>query len=491
MIYKKLFKNFKKIIKAINLVLIINMLSTNILINCCDNGYKTPIEVNITQINPEPITTPKLPIRTNSDKTSNINQNINIPSTQIAPVALTATPEILVTNKTTVLKTVVSKFKTWGANIWAAFHKLSGWIQDSLRSENISQTARLISVFLLGLLMSLTPCIYPIIPLTVGVLQTQKSRSLSFSFLLSLTYAIGLSLTFAIMGLAAAISGQLFGSISSHPIFVLIIIAQLIYMAGSMFGWYEIYLPRFLQINQKNPKAGSLFSVFSFGVISGTVASPCLSPGLALLLTIVATLANKLLGFILLFTFGLGLSTPLILIGTFSNAMNLLPKAGTWMITVKKLFGWMLVIMSLYFLNKLVPFAPYLVKLITPSQYNLPEIPTQIDYNTARKFAIDDQKKLLIDIGADWCTLCKKLDRRLFYNTQLIDTISKNFIILKVNATDLQSEPYVSLNQKYKIIGVPTVLIIEPKTEALIKVYNSNLLDQSDSEIKQELQNLN
>jgi thiol:disulfide interchange protein len=330
-----------------------------------------------------------------------------------------------------------------------------------------------------------------VIPLTVGALQTQKSRSLGFSFLLSLAYAMGLSLTFAIMGFVAAISGQLFGSFASHPVFVLIVIAQLLYMAGSMFGWYEIYIPRFLQANNKNPKGGSLLSAFSFGVISGTVASPCLSPGLALLLTIVATLANKFLGFILLFTFGLGLSTPLVLIGTFSNAMNLLPRAGMWMVTVKKLFGWLLIGMSLYFLNNIIPFVPYFAKLVTPSQHNLPELPTQTDYNTARNFAIDNRKKLLIDIGANWCTLCKKLDRRLFHNAQLIDSLSENFVILKVNATDPQSEPYVSLNQKYNIIGVPTILILEPKTENLVQRLNSNLLDKTDSEIQKILQNIN
>jgi thiol:disulfide interchange protein len=488
MVNQKLFKKLKIII---NLVLIINLVSISILTHCI-NPTEIPepkklIEINTPHINQELAVT----ISPNNNNNNNNNNN-GLQDTQVL-----ASTEIL--NQTDTEDSTISpvsqpettKSKSWATSIWEFFHTLSNWIQDSLRSEHISQTARLVSVFFLGLLMSLTPCIYPVIPLTVGALQTQKSRSLGFSFLLSLTYAMGLSLTFAIMGFVAAISGQLFGSFASHPIFVLIVIAQLLYMAGSMFGWYEIYIPRFLQINNKNPKSGSLLSAFSFGVISGTVASPCLSPGLALLLTIVATLANKFLGFILLFIFGLGLSTPLVLIGTFSNAMNLLPRAGMWMVTVKKLFGWLLIGMSLYFLNNLIPFVPYFVKLVTPAQQSLPELPTQTDYQTAQKFAIDNQKLLLIDIGADWCTLCKKLDRRLFHNAQLIDVLSKNFVILKVNATDPQSEPYVTLNQKYNIIGVPTVLIIEPKTETLVARYNSNLLEKTDLEIQQTLQILN
>lgn len=469
MVRKSLFKKFKLII---NLVLVINLITSSILTHCADQNIITPIVINTPHINPElaPVKTGRTQLASTEILTQSNSENSITP-----PVSR---PE-------------ATKSKSLLATIWKFFHKLSNWIQDRLRSENISQTARLVSVFLLGLLMSLTPCIYPVIPLTVGALQTQKSRSLGFSFLLSLAYAIGLSLTFAAMGFAAAISGQLFGSFASHPIFVLLVIAQLLYMSGSMFGWYEIYIPRFLQTNKKNPQAGSLLSAFSFGVISGTVASPCLSPGLALLLTIVATLANKFLGFILLFTFGLGLSTPLVLIGTFSNAMNLLPRAGMWMVTVKKLFGWLLIGMSLYFLNNLVPFAPYLTKLIIPGQHDLPELPTQTDYETARKYALDNQKKLLIDIGADWCSLCKKLDRRLFHNAQLIDVLSENFVILKVNATDPQSEPYVSLNQKYNIIGVPTILILEPNTENLLQRYNSNLLERTDAEMQQALQILN
>lgn len=474
---KKLF-NFKNpqnlsLLKLIiNLVLIFNLASTSILTHCADQNIVAPIEINTSHINPG-IQNAQLSVKADHEQLAS-TEILNQSNSEDSSTQQTSQP------KTT-------KSKSWTSSIWEFFHGLSNWVQGRLRSEHISQTARLISVFFLGLLMSLTPCIYPVIPLTVGALQTQKSRSLSFSFLLSLAYAIGLSLTFAVMGLAAAISGQLFGSFASHPVFVLIVIAQLLYMAGSMFGWYEIYIPRFLQINNKNPKAGSLLSAFSFGVISGTVASPCLSPGLALLLTIVATLANKFLGFILLFTFGLGLSTPLVLIGTFSNAMNLLPRAGIWMMTVKKSFGWLLIIMSLYFLNNLVPFVPYFAKLITPAQQNLPELPTQTNYQIARRFAIANKKQLLIDIGADWCSLCKKLDRRLFHNAQLIDLLSENFVILKVNATDPQSEPYASLNQKYNIIGVPTILILEPKTEHLIMRHTSNLLEKTDSEIQQAL----
>ena len=107
------------------------------------------------------------------------------------------------------------------------------------------------------------------------------------------------------------------------------------YLALSMFGFYDMYVPNILQTKNNVNHKGSLFSAFVFGAISGSIASPCLSPGLALLLTIVATLGNNLLGFLLLFSFGIGLSIPLLIIGTFSSSINILPQAGMWMIEVK------------------------------------------------------------------------------------------------------------------------------------------------------------
>jgi len=214
--------------------------------------------------------------------------------------------------------------------------------------------ARFVLVFLLGLLFSLTPCIYPMIPVTIGILQAQASNSMLRNFLSAFLYSLGISTIFAILGLLATFAGQRIGNLMVNPWIILLMVALLTYVALSLFNLYDLYIPRFLK-NKQNLYTGSLLSAFIFGLISGTVASPCVSPGLILVLTIVSNLQNLFLGFFLLFAFGLGLTLPLLVIGTFSTAITMLPQAGEWMVEVKHLLGFILFGMCFYFLNFILP----------------------------------------------------------------------------------------------------------------------------------------
>jgi len=213
---------------------------------------------------------------------------------------------------------------------------------------------RILLVFILGLLVSLTPCIYPMIPITIGILQAQAGQSIFRNFCTAFFYTLGLSTTFALLGLLAAFAGQQVGSLLSNPWIIIIVVALLMYVAFSLFGMYELYIPKFLN-KKNNVYSGSLISAFVFGLISGTVASPCVSPALILVLTIVSSLQNLLWGFMLLLAFGFGMSMPLLIIGTFSTSINILPTAGSWMIEVKHLIGFLLFGMCFYFLNFILP----------------------------------------------------------------------------------------------------------------------------------------
>ncbi len=226
---------------------------------------------------------------------------------------------------------------------------------SNLLKTTESWWVRFLLALLLGFLLSLTPCIYPMIPITVGILQSQGSKSVWRNLLLSLTYTMGIATTFALLGTIAAFSGSMFGNIMHNPWVVGFIVALIVYLAGSMIGFYEMYIPSWLQPNSKTVKGGSLISIFMFGVVSGTVASPCLSPGLLLLLTLVTTFNNMLLGFGLLFVFGIGLGIPLLIIGTFSGSLNVLPRAGQWMVDVKQFFGFIMLATAFYFLQAIVP----------------------------------------------------------------------------------------------------------------------------------------
>lgn len=389
---------------------------------------------------------------------------------------------------------------------------------------------RIVAAILLGLLMSLTPCIYPMIPITMGTLQATSSRSLWKNFLLASAYTLGIATTFALMGLLAALGGATFGAIMSNPLFVLFIVTFLAYLAGSMFGFYEMYIPRFLQPSSTTTRGGSLMSAFILGALSGTFASPCLSPGLVLLLSIVATMGNSLAGFILLFAFGFGLSIPLLLIGTFSSSLTLLPRAGMWMIEVKKIFGVMLMGMCLYYLQALL--MPYVILICaafllfavgswyiyatkkadhtagrryqivvgtlfiiagwytayeafkTWSGLSAIESHQSIwlfDYATARQQAIAEQKNMLLDFGTRVCSLCLAIDKKVFTNPEVFEALTR-VVTVKVDCSD-RGTASTELACKFHVHGYPTILLIDPCNETVIARWSGEFLTMAPTEV--------
>lgn len=230
--------------------------------------------------------------------------------------------------------------------------------------------------FLAGITISFTPCIYPMIPITAGILQGQANTSAFINFLSALAYVIGISLLYASLGYASATSSIIFGQWLGNPYFVTCIIFFFMYMAGTMFGWYELYSPHFFNTPVMEGRRGSLLRSFVLGLIAGTVASPCLTPALAVLLGIVAKEGNPIIGFITLFCFAVGMSLLLLLVGTFSSTMAFLPRSGQWMDYVKKLFGFLTLAVCVNFAQ---PFLSMLAGLIG---YSLISLAAAIYYAT-------------------------------------------------------------------------------------------------------------
>lgn len=404
------------------------------------------------------------------------------------------------------------------------------WLTDRITTSD-SLALRLLLVFLLGLFMSLTPCIYPMIPITAGILQSQGSKSLLTSFLLALSYTVGIATTFAILGLLAAFAGQAMGQLMSHPLFVIPLVCLLVYLALSMIGLYDMYVPRFLQPREHNVRAGSFFSAFTFGAISGVIASPCLSPGLVCLLCLVTTLNSVFLGFLLLFAFGIGLGVPLLIIGTFSSSLNVLPRAGMWMVEIKKIFGFAMLGMCLYFLNYIIP-APimgiilvlftlsigiiflYLSKkahshawrwiynllgvlLLASSVYLSYEAfkkfytksvhsSWQTDYTAALEKARLQNKKLFVDIGAPFCSICRAIDASLFADNSVITYLQENTIAVKLDGSLAQNADVI---KQYKVLGFPTILLINPENQQIIKQWGPELYGNLPQEFIQQVKN--
>lgn len=231
--------------------------------------------------------------------------------------------------------------------------------QKTLESRGLFVS--LILVFLAGVGLSFTPCVYPMIPITVAVIGGQAAagdqsaaRKPLKAFFLSLIYVLGISIVYSAMGVAAASTGALFGTALQSPWVIGFVVVVFVALAMSMFGVYYLRVPSFIS-DRLGTKAGKGFiGVFVMGLISGIVASPCIGPALASLLVYIASTGNKFLGFWMLFVFAWGLGVLLIVLGTFSGAIKALPKSGFWMETVERLFGLLLIGAALYYLSFII-----------------------------------------------------------------------------------------------------------------------------------------
>ncbi len=210
-------------------------------------------------------------------------------------------------------------------------------------------------VFGFGLLMSLSPCIYPMIPITLAVIGAQsQDKGAIHGLIMSITYVIGMAFVYAILG---ALSATVFSGITAfmQSPAILVPIALLLFgLSFSMFGAFELQAPAFLRDRLQGPggsSRGGLFGVFAMGLVAGLVASPCVGPFLAALLVWVATTGNWVLGFFTLFTFGMGMGVLLIGVGTFPALVGTMPQSGGWMDTVKRGMGLLLVAMAFYFVR--------------------------------------------------------------------------------------------------------------------------------------------
>lgn len=210
-----------------------------------------------------------------------------------------------------------------------------------------SVTMAFVAAMLGGVLASLTPCIYPMIPITVGYIGSSNiGGSKSRAFLLSIVYVFGIAVTYAAMGVFAALSGRLFGEFNSSPWSYLLVGNIILLLGLSMLDVFA--LPMFTP--KSNGKKGGLVATFGLGMSSGLVAGPCTAPVLGVLLTYVASTGNGFLGGALLFVFAFGMGILLIVVGTFSGLMATMPKSGNWMVLIKKGLGWLMIILAEYFL---------------------------------------------------------------------------------------------------------------------------------------------
>jgi cytochrome c-type biogenesis protein len=202
-----------------------------------------------------------------------------------------------------------------------------------------------------GVLTSLTPCIYPMIPITVGVIggTAGESPTRNRVVLLTLTYITGLAVFYALLGVIAGMTGQLFGTVSASP-WARLVIGNLLLLFGlAMLDVIPVSAPRGLVSWASRLRGGSFPAVFALGASSGLVAAPCGAPAFAAVLTWVAATGSAVLGFAYLFVFSLGMTALLAVVGIFSGALTALPRSGPWMAWIKKTAGLIMIAVAEYY----------------------------------------------------------------------------------------------------------------------------------------------
>ncbi len=218
---------------------------------------------------------------------------------------------------------------------------------DALREQPL---LALPTLFGAGLLTSLTPCVYPMIPITAAVIAgSAEKSSRKRTVLLTLSYALGLALLYATMGLIAGLTGSLFGTIASNPWARFAIGNLLLVFALAMWDVIPITAPRRLLTWAGGLGGGSYPAVFLLGATSGIVAAPCGAPAFAAVLTFVASTGSAALGFLYLFVFSIGMTALLVLVGLFSGTLSVLPKSGGWLLWMKRIAGLIMLGMAEYY----------------------------------------------------------------------------------------------------------------------------------------------
>ena len=222
---------------------------------------------------------------------------------------------------------------------------LSGYLQGSYLLAYLA-------VYLGGVLISFTPCIYPILPITVAFIGARGRGSLGRGFVLAVTYVLGMALTYMILGAVASLSGKLFGQIQTNPWTYFLIGNLCILMGLSMLDVFSFHIrtPGFVTKMQRQSKMNGMIGSFLVGAASGLVMGPCTAPALAVILGYAATRQNVVFASSLMFVFAVGMGTILILLGTFAGLLAGIPRSGPWMVRVSHVFGWILIGTGEYFL---------------------------------------------------------------------------------------------------------------------------------------------
>ncbi len=376
------------------------------------------------------------------------------------------------------------------------------------------------TLFGLGILLAFTPCVFPMYPILTGIIAGHGARlSSTKAFGLSMAYVQGMALTYTLLGLVVASAGARYQAILQSPAVLIGLALLFVLLSLSMFGLYQLQLPSRLQtrLNQASnqQQGGSYLGVFTMGLISGLVASPCTTAPLSGVLIYVAQSGDLLLGAAALYALSLGMGLPLLLLGT--SGGKLLPKAGAWMDTIKHTFGFLLLSVSLMMLERIwagpllnltwaawalaligyltwrnyhsqashwraVRYGVLLCAAIASSGYGVQAlrapsahqqqavvpftaIKSLQDLELAVAEAQAQGKHVMLDLYADWCTACKEFEHKTFPAPE-VTAHTAEMVLLQADLTRMDKIDQ-ALMERYQVLGLPTLLFFNAQGQEL------------------------
>jgi thiol:disulfide interchange protein DsbD len=362
--------------------------------------------------------------------------------------------------------------------------------------------------FTAGLLTALTPCVYPMIPITISIFGG-KGVPRGRALLLATLYVAGIAVMFGTLGTIFALVGKAFGSFLANPWVIVPLALFFALMAVSMFGAFELALPSSLQERLNRVGGRNAGGAFLMGLVGGLIAAPCTGPPLAGILAFVATTRNAVTGFFLLATYAVGIGVPFWAIAGFSMR---LPKSGAWMETVKSVFGIALLVAALYYLKNVVPSLAHftgrtgtflaiaaalvvvgggigavhltfhdgwkaalrkgagvalaVTGLFAMSNYVLTpkvELAWLRAEPEAVQLARSSGRPMVVDFMADWCLPCKEMDVQVFSHPDVVSELSA-FTLLRVDLTREDEDPALAtVKSKYGVNTLPAVRVVSPE----------------------------
>lgn len=362
-----------------------------------------------------------------------------------------------------------------------------------------------VAMYILGLGLTLTPCVYPIIPITIGFFGAQSGGRWTGQLLSATVFGAGIAVSYATVGTVAALSGSLMGALLQN-VWVLVALAALCFVMGlNAFGVFELRLPSWLMSLAGGRSRSGVLGAGIMGLTMGIASAPCLAAFIISLLAFVGQRGDPVLGFSMFLTLGLGLATPFVVLGTFSGMVHKVPRSGEWLVYAKKVMGSLLFAAALYFLHTVIPDRIFssivLVSLVAAGLYfgffertsvtslvfriirlflaavflgiafwwgmpagetaSGPQVSWQPYSEAALQKTVEAGQPAIIDFYADWCIPCKELDKYSFSDGRVVE-LSRSMVMLKADITHGDSPETKRIIKRFDIRGVPTIVFIGP-----------------------------